>query len=419
MIDRFKKLWVNFKRQSGASLSSHHITSSATGPVQAKSRYHLVIAGLFLGLVIIIIKYQFSRPRDRSQNLVTSSIKLQVASQSLDAEKMWRNHFEDKLNLAAANSSKKLQLIEASLDEHSALSQTQLKTEIDNLKTQIQFMATEQASQLKEFKRLLLNSVAKASEERAVEIADSQIMINSLDRAVTFDRPKSARHFIPETAYLEGILLGGIAVSTSMGSAAEPVPVIIRITGTGNLPKNFNTDLTCCQIMGSSYGDLSSERAIIRAETLSCRDPANQLIYTTKIVGLIYGDDGINGIKGQVVQTSSKHLKNALLGSMITGFASSAKSQESLIISNLGTTASTKQYGAGQMLQEGALSGASSAAEKIADYYIKQAEAMSPVLLIPGGTKVDVVFTKGVYFGALDVQEKLIQQRSQKSSLGE
>ena len=40
---------------------------------------------------------------------------------------------------------------------------------------------------------------------------------------------------------------------------------------------------------------------------------------------------------------------------------------------------------------------------------------MSPVLLVSGGTKVDIVFTKGVYLSALDVQEKLEQSRQEKA----
>ena len=166
--------------------------------------------------------------------------------------------------------------------------------------------------------------------------------------------------------------------------------------------------------MGSSYGDLSSERAIVRAEVLSCTDPVSELIYTTKIAGLIHGDDGMNGIKGKVIQTSGKHLKNAIVGSMISGFAGSAKGQDQMIITSFGAGA-TKKKGMGDMLQDGAFAGASNAAEKIADYYIKQAESMSPVLLVSGGTKVDIVFTKGVYLSALDVQEKLEQSRQEKA----
>jgi hypothetical protein len=85
-----------------------------------------------------------------------------------------------------------------------------------------------------------------------------------------------------------------------------------------------------------------------------------------------------------------------------------------MIISSLGSRL-PKKKNMGDMLQEGGLAGASNAAEKVADYYIKQAERMSPVLLVSGGTKVDIVFTKGVYLGALDVQEKLEQYRAEKA----
>ena len=103
-----------------------------------------------------------------------------------------------------------------------------------------------------------------------------------------------------------------------------------------------------------------------------------------------------------------------MIGGMISGFAGSAKGQDQMIITSFGTGASRKK-GAGDMLKEGGFAGASNAAEKIADYYIKQAESMSPVLLVSGGTKVDVVFTKGVYLNALDVQEKLEQLRFEKT----
>jgi hypothetical protein len=66
------------------------------------------------------------------------------------------------------------------------------------------------------------------------------------------------------------------------------------------------------------------------------------------------------------------------------------------------------------MAQEGILGGSSSAAEKLADYYIKQAENISPVILVPGGTKVDVVFTKSVEVGASDVAEAIKDERSGK-----
>lgn len=376
----------------------------------------LISLGAILIIGVVFMKYKVN-----SAGVIDADgeekvpLKLEVASAALDAEKMWRNHFEDKLTGAKLATEEKLKIIEASISEQSNSYSNELRKEIQKLKAQLEYLSNEQESSKRELSQVKAKS---QEEERPTKtpyplIAESRITVNRMERGELFDRPKSARSFIPETAYIKGVLLGGIAVSTALGSASEPVPVVIRITERGSLPKNFNIDLTNCKVMGSSYGDLSSERAIVRAEVLSCTDPKSELVYTTRIAGLIHGDDGMNGIKGRVVQTSGKHLKNAMIGGMISGFTSSAKGQDPMIITGFGSSV-TKKKGMGDMLKEGGFAGASNAAEKIADYYIKQAEAMSPVLLVSGGTKVDIVFTKGVYLNALDVEEKLEQLRSQK-----
>ena len=428
MIDKLKNIWkkiVNFKRQQSVNpqdserMSDNLTLSHAQKSTQAKKKHDLIV---LLGLgVTVIIGLSFMKYRSNSLSGVEAEVdaklplKLEVASHALDIDKMWRNHFEDKLTDAKTSADEKLKLIETSINEQSVAYTNQLKTEIEKLKAQMQYLSEEQASSRREWSQ----ARAKSDEEDKSQksnyplIDESRITVNHMDRGEIFDRPKSARSFIPETAYVKGILLGGIAVSTSIGSSSEPVPVVIRITERGSLPKNFNIDLTHCKIMGSTYGDLSSERAIMRAEVLSCTDPVSELIYTTKVAGLIHGDDGMNGIKGKVVQTSGKHLKNAIVGGMISGFAGSAKGQDQMIITSFGAGSANKK-GAGDMFKEGAFAGAANAAEKIADYYIKQAESMSPVLLVSGGTKVDIVFTKGVYLNALDVQEKLEQSRAEK-----
>ena len=429
MIDKLKNIWnkiTNLKlkqlkgEQDSESQTDNLQSPHAQSSLRAKKKHDLIV---LLGFVVtVIIGLSFMKYRSNSlSNLDTEAdiklpLNLEVASHALDIDKMWRNHFEDKLIDAKTTADEKLKLIETSINEQSVAYTNQLKTEIEKLKAQMQYLSEEQASSKREFSnaRANLNEEDKSPKNNYPLIDDSRITVNHMDRGEVFDRPKSARSFIPETAYVKGILLGGIAVSTSISSSSEPVPVVIRITERGSLPKNFNIDLTHCKIMGSSYGDLSSERAIVRAEVLSCTDPLSELIYTTKIAGLIHGDDGMNGIKGKVIQTSGKHLKNAIVGSMISGFAGSAKGQDQMIITSFGA-GSTKKKGMGDMLQDGAFAGASNAAEKIADYYIKQAESMSPVLLVSGGTKVDIVFTKGVYLSALDVQEKLEQSRQEKA----
>jgi len=391
----------------------------ANSSKSAKRKQDLIIIGaLSLGVIGILAWSEFTSYQVSSkqqEEKAAAPLKLEVASSALDPDKMWRNLFEDKLTVSKEETDKKLSLIETSINEASLNYQNQLKAEVDKLKAQLQYLTDEQESSRRDLSNIKLKS--ERDEEYKANtppVQESHIEINHMGRGEVFDKPKNSRNFIPEGVYVKGVLLGGIVVSTSMGSSAEPVPVVIRVTDSGNLPKNFNMDLSKCKIIGSSYGDLSSERAIIRAETLTCTDASSELIYTTKVAGLIYGDDGMNGIKGHVVQTSNKHLKNAMLGGMISGFASSAKGTDPMVITG-GGAINTKKKGFADMATEGAFSGASNAAEKIADYYIKQAESMSPVLLISGGARVDVLFTKGVYFGALDIQEKLDKARINKS----
>jgi conjugal transfer pilus assembly protein TraB len=66
------------------------------------------------------------------------------------------------------------------------------------------------------------------------------------------------------------------------------------------------------------------------------------------------------------------------------------------------------------MASEGLSEGASTAAEKLASYHIKLAESMSPVIMVPGGTKVDIMFTKSVEIGSLDIKDKVALERAEK-----
>ena len=103
---------------------------------------------------------------------------------------------------------------------------------------------------------------------------------------------------------------------------------------------------------------------------------------------------------------SEKHLKNAFVGGVLSGFSNTARGQGGLSITSLGAV-NTKKRGAKDMAEDGLMGGTSSAAEKLADYHIKLAENISPVILIPGGTKVDVVFTRSVEIGSFDVEERI------------
>lgn len=375
-----------------------------------------LIGGLVCAFILIINllssgQSSSSTPKQNADNnLKGKNLKLEVASNALDPEKMWRNHFEDKLDNT-----------KNAVDESiGSMKEVVSDTEARLLQKTAEDIAEigEQLRIAKEDLDSAMNEIRLFREEQAQEKQNNHQNLPTLAEISAFEieqaeQPmpvKSTKNYIPETGYLKGVLLGGISVSTSMGSQQEPVPVVIRITEGGNLPKNFEVNLKQCRILGSSYGDLSSERAVIRLETMVCEDKELEQIVTTKIAGIVYGDDGMNGIKGKIVQTSNKLLKNAIVGGMLSGLSQNMQGQGQMAITSLGAL-STQKQGVSDTLKNSSLSGASNASEKIADYYLKQAESMSPVLLIAGGSKVDIVFTKGVTIGSGDVKEKIAHGR--------
>jgi conjugal transfer pilus assembly protein TraB len=71
----------------------------------------------------------------------------------------------------------------------------------------------------------------------------------------------------------------------------------------------------------------------------------------------------------------------------------------------------TKTKGAKSLLGDGALSGASNAGDKIADYYLRQAEAMSPILTVPSGVRINAQITKGFFVGEVSAHSKIKNAR--------
>ncbi len=383
----------------------------------------LILVGLVVVILVINIAININSPPRKKpgnkQNIAgqgaLEELKIEVASKSLDPEKMWRNHFEDKLLENESKVKEQLLLIDESLLKKEQEIESRTRADLEVMRQQLEFAKQELQEAAHELKLMreqqLMDRQNNRDRNSDKDLFDQGIITSRLiDNELEIARPKSRRYFIPETAYVSGVLLGGISVSTGAFAASEPTPVIIRVAGRGNLPKNFDVDLKTCRILGSSYGDLPSERAIIRAEVMSCTDQKSEEIITTKIAGIAFGDDGVNGIKGRVVQTSGKQLQHAFLGSVLSGFAGAAKSGEQFSITGAGAI-NTKQSPFGDRLKDSTLTGFGSAGEKLADYYLKQAENMSPVLQIPAGSRVDVVFTKGVYLGSMDVARSIERER--------
>lgn len=364
------------------------------------------ILTLVLGLVILV--QEKSKTHNQKKELpVAKTTKIELPDTTIDTEKRWREHFENLMAVQKEELNERLKAMETAQDGLVAKANETMEKELSDTKEKLKAAQEELISA-----SLTLRKVATDEQERIEStpiIKDSSMSAVEFEHEVEFDRPKSAANYIPEGTYFTGHLLGGVVVSTALSAPdVNATPVSIRLIGRGNLNKANKTDISKCRIMGSAYGDLSSERAIIRLEKLVCEHDG--LYQTSKIAGQIFGPDGYNGIKGTVVSTSSKHIKNAAIGGLISGLSGSAKGQEGGVLTGSGLV-QTKKKGMGDMFGQGALQGASNAGEKVADYYLRQAEAMSPVLTVPSGVRINAQITKGFFVGEVNTHQKIKQAK--------
>ncbi len=428
MFDNMKKKIIDFKERIVKKFARKKQASSV-GIVEAENPKKLRMKQfIFFGVGVVIFLasiFLFTHLRipflsgsssntkiTKSENKDTDKYQLKLATDSVKGEKKWQSYLEDKIDEEQKARNEQLKLLEDSLNQKETAIKTSQASEFEEIKARLAFTLNE-LDRLKLENRSIKDEISMLGAREEEMVFPAELSISRVEDDEDIALPESIYDYIPATSYVTGKLLGGISVSTAVSASAAPIPVVIRLEARGNLPKEFAVDIKHCRVLASAYGDISSERAVIRAEEMICEDRKEELVTTTRVAGVVYGDDGMNGIRGNVVSMSEKHLKNAFTSGVLSGFANTASGQNGLNINSLGAV-STKRKGAREMATEGLASGATTAAEKLADYHIKLAENISPVILIPGGTRVDVMFTKGVHIGSRSLREKLEKARKNK-----
>jgi conjugal transfer pilus assembly protein TraB len=203
--------------------------------------------------------------------------------------------------------------------------------------------------------------------------------------------------FLPAGSILSGTLLTGLDAPTNGGAKSEPWPALLRIKMEAILPNRWTLDVRECFLIAGAYGDLSSERAYMRAETISCvRTDGRAIEVALDAFGV--GNDGKAGIRGRVVHKNGQLIAQSLLAGFVGGVAEATKPQA---IPTLDTTQQNGRTTFNEpffedVMTAGAYSGASNAAEKIADYLLDVASNIFPVIEVDAGRQMDFVLQRGV-----------------------
>lgn len=213
---------------------------------------------------------------------------------------------------------------------------------------------------------------------------------------------KTVETTIPAGAFARTILLSGLDASSAMNAAADPRPMLLRIIDYGTLPRRFQSDLKDCHCTASAFGDLSSERIYARLEKLTCVERSSGEIIETQLAGYISGADGKAGIRGIVASKDGQFLTRSLMGGFFAGLSNVANPQnrQSQVNPFYPGSNQVSPPSVGSMFTSGMATGATTALDRLSQYYIDRAEQLQPVIQVAAGQVVDIVFTEGTFIGS-------------------
>lgn len=376
----------------------------------------IVSAVTLLVLLVKLVSFADIKKPRKPIKAKEEKLTLEFANKAIEGDKMWRNKLEEELLLSNERNKQNEVAIKQLSSFKEEVAKKEQQRELDNALT---------INQLSEQVKFLTAEVMEKKQEdqlNSLELANAKAgLVNNCEvKSMSFShgRVKDKRYYIPMSSFVSGKLTTGISVSTSMNSTHDPVDATIQLAdietpsgislARGNLPKDFAVDLKKCRIEGSAYGDLASERIIIRGEKMICE--LGDRYIETDIVAVVRGDDGKNGIKGRVVDTSQKQVNNAIIGAVVSGLSTTAKQNDQFTVTGAGLL-NTRKMPLQERMGNNVLSGLGSAGEKYADYHLRRAETMSPVLQVDGGVRVDVKFRYGAFLGDEGAEQKVRQLR--------
>ena len=192
---------------------------------------------------------------------------------------------------------------------------------------------------------------------------------------------------LPATSLLTGTLITGLDASTAQQSKRDPFPVLVRVQKTAILPNRYQADVRECFVLMAGYGDLSSERAYMRGETISCVLTSGKVI-ETRLEGYAAGEDGKAGVRGTLVTKQGQFIARALLVGFLQGAAEVFSKGDSITFGvSQSNTDQPNPWGTA------AMKGTGNALDRIAEFYIDQAYNLFPVIEIDAGRQLDIVLT--------------------------
>jgi len=211
---------------------------------------------------------------------------------------------------------------------------------------------------------------------------------------------EASREYLPPNSYAPATVIVGVDASTGVASQSDPLPVVLRITGParsvmrGN--KLLTTDITGCLVNGAARGDLSAEKVYVKLVRMTCAQPGGRFA-VSEVKGFI-SFAGKSGVRGRVVSREGSLVSQALLAGIVGGFGRGfSANANGIFTGQVGSDGQREALSPTDILAGGFGQGAGEAADTVSRYLIERAEQYQPVVEMPTGIEVEIVFLDGVH----------------------
>lgn len=385
------------------------MTDQTSADIKKKQQLNLLIAVAAVCLVAYVAYALIDREGDVSKKPTkskTQTIAFASPLKKVDAESV----ILDKYQTQAAEQKKATDDLQSKINGMSqekieqVKSEAQSKTQIDELnaklqklQSQIEAMASQPSSNVNGGSDFLNKGVpGQVNHALPMQqgIAEEVFELLPTERPEDLVPIKNPDTYVPSGTFVQAVMIGGADASAAVNAQGNPTPMVFRITEQGTLPNHAKSHLKDCVVTAAVVGDISSERGMIRLETMSCTKPDNSIV-DMSVEGTIFGPEGKNGVRGIPMWREGALLGRAAAAGMLSGFSNGL--QQSYTTSSVSALGSTSTVNNSDIAKYGAASGASNAMDKLADYEIQRAQQYHPVIQLSAGTKVDVVFLKGFF----------------------
>jgi len=388
-----------------------------------KKQQHLLLWSIIIVLSVtlcFVTSFILGSKKVFNTKITHSPKQLNTGASRINPQEVWVHDFTAKAEITQ----KRLEAMEQTLEQLLKLNTKKEESfsssmpAVDNLKQDLaKIYNTTKAENISDLPLIANDAAMSSFAVIPASFRSKELTKISLSRGLNAKPLKTTDNTIPAGAFAEAILLGGVDASTSIQASSDPRPILLRLTDPGTLPRRFKSDLEGCHVLAASYGDLSSERVFMRLEKLGCVERKTGEVIEISIQGYVAGEDGRAGVRGAVVDRAGESMRNAMVGgffSNIGKFLGQAKTP--ITFSPMTGLAQNNALDTNEIFKQSAANGMGGALDKYADFYIKRAEQMQPVIQVAAGRRVDLVFTQGMDFADSSARQALSKIRDQKRS---